>query len=368
MAQNFVEAVNSSPRLNICLALNPANRSWIIEKIAEKLAGALTDFGDNVAIVEDPANGFDIVHHMSWAFARQRSPSPSTMFITHLDDIYKMNEVRSTLKSYVDVGLCMSRDTMNQLTGHGVPQDAVRFISPAHDPLAVRRRIVVGITSRVYKDGRKREGLLIELSKRMDLGNFEFQIFGAGWNHVVDALRRAGSTVLYSPGSSDYGADYQDILSALERFDYYLYLGMDEGSLGTLDALCAGVATIVTPQGFHLDLQNGITHAVISIDDLERTFREIERPLNARRAAVAGLDWRTYALQHRAVWSALAEGRTAPVLAAEPSQPAAVDFGQETFRRQAIYSNALDPKRVLSALSHTLPFSLLRRVLRGRAK
>ena len=104
--------------LKISIILNPANKSWIIEKIAEKLAEELRLQSIEAHVGDQETPGSSIVHHMSWAFANIRSSAPSTMFITHLDDLHKLRQVKNTLKSgIVDIGICMSRDTMHQQIG-----------------------------------------------------------------------------------------------------------------------------------------------------------------------------------------------------------------------------------------------------------
>jgi len=47
--------------------------------------------------------------------------------------------------------------------------------------------------------------------------------------------------------------DYEVYKELIPTLDYYLYVGKDEGQMGFIDALAAGIPTIVTPQGFHLD-------------------------------------------------------------------------------------------------------------------
>ena len=56
----------------------------------------------------------------------------------------------------------------------------------------------------------------------------------------------------------------------------YLFWGFDEGSMGFLDALSAGVETIVTPQGYHLDIPNGITYPCRIISDFEHVLIDIQ--------------------------------------------------------------------------------------------
>ena len=347
--------------LRVNIVLNRSNQSWIIEKIAHKLSDNLRLSGDEVTISETPVDGGDVVHHMSWAFARHLTSTPSTMFITHLDDIYKVGEVKDTLAKMVDVGICMSRDTMNQLLDHGAPASSVTFVNPAHDGVSQPRRTVIGLTTRVYPDGRKRESILLEVARRMSLEGFEFQIYGAGWDAAIVELEAAGARVLHYGESDDFRSDYDRIIEGIQRFDYYLYLGLDEGSLGTLDALSAGVPTIVTPQGFHLDARDGITHPIVTADDLERVFREIDQPRRQRQASVAGWTWAAYAERHREIWHALVAGSPPP----PPTSPDwTIDASAAREIREAtLYANALSPRRILSALSHTSLLAGLRRVL-----
>lgn len=352
----------NSGRLKINLVLNVENRSWIIEKIADKLSERLTARGDEVMITASPEGHADIVHHMSWAFARHKVLPPSTMLITHLDDIYKMNEVTDTLRRFVDVGVCMSRDMMAQLVSHGASSEKVTYVNPAHDGLIDGRRIIIGITTRLYPDGRKRENVLLQVAKRMSLSGFEFQIFGDGWERVIPHLERSGARVEYYPDSGDFRKDYERILGRLVSFDYYLYLGMDEGSLGTLDALRAGVPTIVTPQGFHLDAAGGITHPVITAQHLEETLTAIESGRRDRQTSVATWTWDKYAEDHRRLWLATLQGRRLPREGTTSDKPTAV----AAFQQQALIANAFSFRRMLSALSHTDGLAHLRRQLRSR--
>lgn len=335
--------------MSVILLLNRANRSWIIEKIADQLAVHLTAIGVDAHVSEEIDGTADIVHHMSWAFANLKTPMPSTMFITHLDDYHKMRMVKDTLASEVRVGVCMSRDTKQQLMKYGVPEHALCAIAPAHDNHLRPRKIVIGITSRVYPDGRKREAMLVALSRRMRLDSFAFRIFGSGWDAVIPDLEQAGAKVAYHPGSDDFRADYHLIMSEIPKFDYYLYLGIDEGSLGTLDALQCGIPTIITPQGFHLDLPGGITHPVLTEDDLHRVFKRIDDDRCVRINSVAGLTWKRYAEKHQRLWQGMiGKGDAEPGATGEvTASPELTELRDEQLR-----SNSLKLRRIISALSH----------------
>lgn len=342
--------------MRITLLLNHNNRSWIIEKMAERLAHELVLLGCEAVVSESIDPSTELVHHMSWAFANVPAAQPSTMMITHLDDHFKFMQIKTTLETNVSVGICMSNDTRQQLIQRGSPASQLVTIGPAHDGGLAPRRIVIGLTTRLYPDGRKGEHLLVGLASTCDLSAFEFRIFGKGWERIVPLLEQAGAVVDYAGETDDFQADYQAIQRAVPLFDYYLYLGMDEGSLGTLDALMAGVKTIVTPQGFHLDLPHGITHAVTTVEDLQQVFTEIARPMQQRRDGVSGLTWAHYARQHLELWQTMLAGQ--PVSQAQLGPPPMGENQSqaleklETIRNQALSRNSWHPRRMLSALSH----------------
>lgn len=171
--------------------------------------------------------------------------------------------------------------------------------------------------------------------------------------------------VEYFPGTADYQSDYAEILGRIAEFDYYLYTGNDEGSLGTLDALAAGAKTIVTAQGFHLDLGSAITHFFNGYDQLRQIFIELAADVSRRTATAADLGWSRFAREHADVWRNLLQGmpqRSWRVgqLATKESEGSPM-FG---LSRSSYWLRSLNPARALSALSHTRALSPVRKLLR----
>lgn len=336
------------------LVLTPDNKSWIIEKMAGRIAEHAPEFGFEVSTGESERPDADLNHWMSYAFANVPHRTPATMLITHLDDPYKVGLVKNELASGVDIGIALSSHTVDMLTAAGAAPESLAFAVPGHDFAAAPRRIVIGLTTRLYPDGRKREAMLIALASHMRLDRFRFEIFGSGWDEVIPRLEAAGAEVRYWPGTSDFRADYLKMVQHIPGFDYYLYLGRDEGSLGTLDALAAGVKTIVTPQGFHVDLPGGITHPVWSQEDLEKVFATLDRELALRTAAVEALSWRTYAQAHTIVWRAILQGRKSEIAHELIAMRGALGRDLEPISegRGAMIGRLLSPYRIRSALSH----------------
>jgi hypothetical protein len=353
---------------HVHLVITPDNKSWIIEKMAARLAAHAPVLGYRVTIgeVENPDAGVN--HWMSYAFANVPHSTPATMLITHLDDPYKVALVKGELTSGVDVGIALSSHTCDMLVDAGVDPASLAYAVPGHDFAAAPRRIVIGITTRLYADGRKREAMLLEMARNMRLDLFRFVIFGSCWDEIVPQLEAGGAEAAYWPGTDDFEADYRELVSRIPGFDYYLYLGRDEGSLGTLDALAAGVRTIVTPQGFHVDLPGGITHAVWSQEDLEHTMAQLADELDRRCGSVAGLTWEAYARAHAIIWSAVVEGRKGDIARelAEARLTGAREIEPRAETRATNMRRLVSPRRILSALGHIPALKPLRAWIKGQ--
>ena len=188
---------------------------------------------------------------------------------------------------------------MNTLTTYGLPRKKLCYINPAHDHVMKAKKYVVGLTHRRHSetDFRKREEMLIDIAQQISPELFKFVIMGDSWESIIDELRTLGFEV-------DYYNEfiYDKYLEIMPSLDYYFYFGMDEGSMGFLDALAAGVKTIVTPQGYHLDARGGITYAGETVDDFVQIFHEIEGERRKLIASVEDWTWENFARKHLEVW------------------------------------------------------------------
>lgn len=270
--------------------------NWILEKFARKMYENLIDLGINVDIAkqEDPAA--DINHHIIYLNYKASGNCSDTLMITHIDDYQKLIKIRKQLK-VASLGICMSRDTMSKLVELGVPSSKLTFINPAHDGVIKPKKIVIGITCRVQTDGRKRENFLSKLSNDIDPKLFSFKIMGDNWESQVEDLIRNDFEVEYINTFN-----YQKYIELIPTLDYYLYFGQDEGQMGFIDALYAGVPTIVTPQGYHLDAPNGIVHPFESYEDLLSVFVEINNQRRKLTDSVKTWNWLDYAKKHISIW------------------------------------------------------------------
>lgn len=274
--------------------------AWILGKFARKMKEELLKLGVQVDIANDPDDTADINHHIVYlGYKESAATSIDTLMITHIDDRNKLNRISDQMK-VAKVGICMSAQVMNELASVGIAADKLAYITPAHDNVMKPRKMVIGITSRVYPDGCKREELVAYLFKHISPDIFSLSIMGAGWDKIVEDIRQNGFTVNYYEEF-----DYDKYVELVPSFDYYLYTGMDEGSMGFIDALAAGVKTIVTPQGYHLDAPGGMTHSFVEADELVAVFKEIEQEKRSLMQAVGLWTWKDYAIKHLEIWNYL---------------------------------------------------------------
>lgn len=196
----------------------------------------------------------------------------------------------------------MSADTLDKLSAWGIPRNRICYVNPAQDGDMQPRKIVLGITNRCYNgfDFRKRDSLILEVCRQLNPQFFRLKIMGAGWEEIIRQIRQLGFEVEYY---AEFDRKiYRELMPSL---DYWLYYGFDEGAMGYLDALAAGVQTICTPQGYHLDTRCGLTYPCSTIEDFVRVLRQIQEEKRAVVDSVKDWTWGNFARKHLEIWQYL---------------------------------------------------------------
>ncbi len=281
---------------------------WILSKIANKLKDNLQLLGHEVTLSKIIDLNADINHHITFHSYTESKQGIHTLMITHVDNHIKLKKIKKDL-STAKVGICMSKSTMAELIRLGLSKEQLQYAHAAHDGLSKSRKIVLGFTTRLYPDGRKREDYFIEAMKIMSPNDFRFEIMGYGWAPQVENMRTNGFEVNYFEEF-----DYDNYMDLLSRLDYYLYLGDDEGSMGFIDALAAGVKTIVQPQGFHLDASNGITHSFTNSEEFVKIIHELILGRKTITESVSQWTWENYAKKHLLIWETCLKGENMGVI------------------------------------------------------
>jgi hypothetical protein len=273
--------------------------------MADRLATCSREMGVDSVISDSPSAEVDVNHYMDFLAVNPIIHSTkNSVFITHADDAGMVFQTLQMLR-YVDAGICMSRMTVKFFLDQGADESKLCYVLPAHDGLIKPRRIKIGLTTHLYPDGRKREELLLRLGKEVGFEDFQFEIYGLRWEETAKIMREFGAVVNLHTGEGNYEKAYQKMLKAIPEFDYYLYMGLDEGSMGTLDALAAAVPLIVAKEGFHMDLGVNPDYGFVTYSELKTAFQQILSIRRKRIESVANLTWHEYARQHVLVWDSL---------------------------------------------------------------
>lgn len=275
-------------------------KGWILQKFADNVRDELRKIGVEASISDKFDSKADINHYFIPNMFTYNSFMPvdnkTTFMITHVDTAFKVDQINDVMKRGA-IGICMSKDTMDKLISYGIKRTRICYINPAQDGCISPRKIILGFTNRIYFDGRKRDNIVLDICKSIDSKYFSFKIMGAGWASIVDEMREMGFEVEYYPEFDK--AKYNELILSL---DYYCYFGYDEGSMGILDAISAGVKTIVTPQGYHLDVPIPITHAVNDIYDIIDVLMSIEYERKKSVNFSQKWSWHNYTLKHLEIW------------------------------------------------------------------
>lgn len=273
--------------------------AWILGKFAKKMHESLQKMGINSDIAKVPDVSADINHHIIYVTYDGKKNSVDTIMITHVDNVDKLTQIKKQLENAA-AGICMSKETMLHLSQMGINKSKLCYVNPAHDGLIPVGKIVIGITCRVQGDGRKREYFLDKLANILDPQYFKFKIMGDGWQLQVNILRKRSFEVEYTDRFV-----YEEYVKLIPSLDYYLYMGMDEGQMGFIDALAAGVKTIVTAQGYHLDAPGGMVHPFTSYEELEHIFLSLQNEKENLVQSVKTWNWDDYTKKHVEIWKHL---------------------------------------------------------------
>lgn len=295
------------------------DESWILGKFARKLEEELSHIGQDVDIADEEDPSADVNHYVFYGDLKRvcrNQQTVRTSMVTHVDCSMKKDMIKFQTQNDVTC-ICMSSETLNKLSSWGIAGDRLCYVNPAHDGDIKPRKIVLGITNRCYHgmDFRKRDDLIVEVCKQIDPKLFELKIMGAGWDEIVLQIEKLGFTV-------DYYAEFdREIYKKLmSGFDYWIYYGFDEGAMGYLDALAAGVKTICTPQGYHLDTKSGLTHPCSTIEDFVKVLKQIQEEKREIIDAVKDWTWSNFAKKHLEIWQYLAGAKPLKELLSHQSE------------------------------------------------
>lgn len=271
---------------------------WILQKFAEQMRMELEKEGYKVKI-SDRFDSACTINHYFAPNSERKADKRTTFMITHVMKTSYLDWI-SRLTEKGAVGICMSRQTMQKLISYGIRHNRICYINPAQDGEIKPRKYRIGFTHRQYTDNRKRDTMILDVCKEINPEMFCFEIMGAGWDNNVAKMREMGFEVIYYPAF-----DRQKYINMMQNLDYYCYFGFDEGSMGFLDAVAAGIGTIVSPQGYHLDTCCEITYPVSTVQEIIDAFQDLESKKKKNIEFAKEATWANYAKKHVEIWQYL---------------------------------------------------------------
>lgn len=278
----------------VCLNVN---QGWILGKFARKMQACLQEIGIEATIGETRDETADVNHHIAYMNVKETLNETTTVMVTHVDSQFKTDIIkRQTAQGAMEV--CMSKETMERLSREGVDRTKLCYVNPAHDGVIEPKKFVLGITHRNYTDFRKNPNMIVDICRQIDPRYFKWKIMGEGWEMIVEQMQAMGFEVEYYV---DF--NYDIYVKLIPSLDYYIYYGFDEGSMGFVDALAAGIGTIVTPQGYHLDAKDGgPTYCCETVKDFVNALNEIAGGRDRIVSSVEDWTWEAYTYKHLEIW------------------------------------------------------------------
>lgn len=254
---------------------------WIMDLIAGDIVRECNQLGISCRKggYED-YQGEEIVYHLFWGLSKPfKNAIHNSIFFTHLN-FKQMENYLYSLKDDYDSFVCMSPEDAQFLIELGFDKKKVygRTLPVRNNYL---RPISIGMFSACYDDGRKNESWIIEYcqnNKNASLVNFVF--IGPRWGRVVNALDSCNCSSEWHNIKRRLPFEYQYQQNQLATLDYYIYLGMDGGAMGTYDAYAQGVKLCVTYDGFHKSIPN----IDYKFDNKEGFFRQMDLILEKEKS------------------------------------------------------------------------------------
>lgn len=289
--------------IHVRLVIPPPEIKWILGKIALKLQEHASAEDIEISCGPTVDREADVNHFLPWWAAHGRLVRQSLLMVTHVETSSCWEARARDLFPEATHMTTMSEETKTRIVGWGIAPAKITVAHVGVDDFWTPRSIVIGLSYRIYRDGRKNEGILLELADRMDLSAFRFIFIGTGWGRIVEGLEERGVKVSY------HDTDRYDVhKGVVPQLDYWLYTGKwDEGPMGMLDALRCGVQCILPPHGYCLEAAPH-SHFYRDIEELCYIFEAIKVAWWRHRWAIDDWTWEAYGALHQDLYRRIAHG------------------------------------------------------------
>ncbi|MDB4341980.1 hypothetical protein OAA59_02075 [bacterium] len=249
---NFIESV---------FIVEPVNRGWILEKLVRDIADQMRSLGIEVRI--GPKGSFRgemvALHTRGYYFQPIENASLNSVFMTHIDDVFKEKEMVSISKK-ADSVICMSEHNAEIMWSLGCSRESVIGINLPHRGGEIRRPRI-GIFSAKYPDGRKNEEWLIDYYRKIPVehrSKFIICLIGRRWEMFGALLADLDASFEIYRYDRSLPGEYDLQKDIVAKLDKLVYLGFDGGSMSVYDGMHANVDMIFSDNCFHRNLDDRI--------------------------------------------------------------------------------------------------------------
>ncbi|NNF79261.1 MAG: glycosyltransferase, partial [Rhizobiales bacterium] len=261
-------------KTNYVVELIPADRGWILEKLANEIheAAAASELGISTCVLDEPTGNADLTYFLPYSKQRKVRGSVVGSWFTHQEQVEPAKSRFIEKAKEADFCLCPAKRYQKLLRRRGVKE--VDVIYHGVDLETYEPKLKIGVVGRTYHTGRKGEHLL---APAMGLKNVEFMFTGLGWP-VASAE--------------------QDLAEFYQSIDYLLIPATIEGGpVPLFEALAAGCNVIASDVGCvedfpHIPFQKG------NRADLKRVIEKLRDDKFELRKSVDGLTWRRFGQSH----------------------------------------------------------------------
>lgn len=255
--------------------ISNASSNWILRILGEDIQKNLRSLGYNARVGSYHDYGKeDIAFHMWWRTAvPYKEAKTNAVFVTHIDDKGKEYDLL-LLKDKFDIFICMSEEDAQFLKELGFDSNKVFGISlPVRNTYV--KPLVLAMFSNCYPDNRKNEKWIIDYCRtHEDCKYVIFMFLGRGWEYVGKELNELHSSFVWYSISRDMPHEYFYQQLAMMQADYYLYMGMDGGAMGSYDAYALGLNLCISDDGYHKSIPD-IEYSFTNQQGFEKSLDEI---------------------------------------------------------------------------------------------
>lgn len=235
------------------LFIDEAGGNWILKILGDDICNGFSKLGVVCRRGSySDYKGEDISLHMWWRRAQpNKGAKVNAVFVTHCDDILKEHDLIS-MKNNFDLFFCMSPEDAQFLVELGYDEKRVFGINlPTRNTYI--KPLSIAIFSNCYSKMKvKNEQWLLDYCNNNQNSKYaNFCFIGHGWGEVLTQLSDMGCSFEWHCVDRSLPYEYMFQQLKLVNMDYYIYMGMDGGAMGTYDAFAMGLELCVSDDGYH---------------------------------------------------------------------------------------------------------------------